>query len=59
MKVIGERADIIVSLLCIVALLVHLILKPNAGGTLFYLILPIPLNMIVFLYGFRNWIDSR
>jgi len=48
-----------ISLGFIIILLGHLLLKPNVGGTILYLVLPLPLNMVIFLKAFRDWLDSK
>ena len=40
-------------------LLGHGILKPDPRAMLYYMILPLPLNIIIFLKAFRDYINSR
>ena len=55
----GLKVRMAISGFFICLLLAHGILKPDPVGMLLYMILPFPLNIIIFLKAFRDYIDSR
>jgi len=53
------KVKMVVSGFFISLLLSHALLKTEPAGILLYLALPLPLNIIIFLKAFRDYIDQQ